>query len=78
MRKILHIAERLREAAARTPNPTGAVITISLGVAHYASSAEDVGEVPKKSDIALCQAKRNGRNNAVPYPGELGRLVNPC
>ncbi|MGT2510699.1 diguanylate cyclase domain-containing protein [Cupriavidus basilensis] len=68
----------MREAAARTPNPTGAVITISLGVAHYASSAEDVGEVPKKSDIALCQAKRNGRNNAVPYPGGLGSLVNPC
>ncbi|KJK20729.1 diguanylate cyclase [Burkholderiaceae bacterium 16] len=73
-----HIAERLREAVARTPNPTGAVITISLGVAHYPSSAEDVGEVLKKSDIALYQAKRNGRNNTVPYQGELDCLVNPC
>ncbi|MHA7683695.1 sensor domain-containing diguanylate cyclase [Cupriavidus sp. PET2-C1] len=64
------IAERLREAVQKTPNPTGGVVTVSLGIAHFPSSAEEVGEVLKKSDIALYQAKRNGRNNTVRYQPE--------
>uniref|UniRef100_UPI0035A3B608 sensor domain-containing diguanylate cyclase n=1 Tax=Cupriavidus basilensis TaxID=68895 RepID=UPI0035A3B608 len=64
------IAERLREAVEKTPNPTGGVVTVSLGVAHFPSSAEEVGEVLKMSDIALYQAKRNGRNNTVRYQPE--------
>ncbi|EHP44759.1 diguanylate cyclase [Cupriavidus basilensis OR16] len=64
------IAERLREAVEKMPNPSGGVVTASLGVAHFPSSAELVGEVLKKSDIALYQAKRNGRNNTVRYQQE--------
>ncbi|MDF3832569.1 sensor domain-containing diguanylate cyclase [Cupriavidus basilensis] len=72
-----HIAERLREAVERTPNPTGGVITISLGVAHFPSSAEAVGEVLKQSDIALYQAKRSGRNKTVSYRKEPAGAVAP-
>ncbi len=61
----------------RTPNPTGGVITISLGVAHFPSSAEAVGEVLKQSDIALYQAKRSGRNKTVSYRKEPAGAVAP-
>ena len=71
----LLIAERLREAVERAPNPTGGVVTISLGVAHFPASAEEVGDVLKKSDIALYQAKRHGRNHTVRYQPEPAALA---
>ncbi|MHA6849342.1 sensor domain-containing diguanylate cyclase [Ralstonia pseudosolanacearum] len=63
-------AERLRLAVEARPNPTGQVVTVSLGVAHYPQSAGEVDAVLKLSDLALYQAKRDGRNRTVVYRAE--------
>ncbi|AMP37303.1 sensor domain-containing diguanylate cyclase [Ralstonia solanacearum] len=64
-------AERLRRAVEARPNPTGQVVTVSLGVAHYPLSSGEVDAVLKLSDLALYQAKRNGRNRTVLYQAEI-------
>ncbi|ANN76784.1 sensor domain-containing diguanylate cyclase [Bordetella flabilis] len=55
-------AERLRVSMETTPNPTGGVVTISLGVARYPDHGTDIDTVLKEADKALYQAKKNGRN----------------
>ncbi|WP_197338944.1 sensor domain-containing diguanylate cyclase [Ralstonia solanacearum] len=63
-------AERLRRAVEARPNPTGQVVTVSLGVADYPGASEEVDAVLKRSDLALYQAKRSGRNRTVLYQAE--------
>ena len=61
-------AERLREAAqkARFETPDGAVeVTISLGVAQYASSQNSAQDLVGLADRALYEAKAAGRNRVV-------------
>ena len=42
-------------------------ITISLGVADYKSDYKDKEEIIKNVDIALYEAKHNGKNQVVKY-----------
>jgi diguanylate cyclase (GGDEF)-like protein len=55
-------AERLRTSMETAPNPTGSVVTISLGVARYPDHGNDIHAVFKEADKALYHAKKSGRN----------------
>lgn len=59
------IAERLRQRVAAHPMPGAGHITISLGVAHWPGSHDDLNVVLKQADQALYEAKRRGRNRTV-------------
>lgn len=59
------IAERLRQRVAAHPMPGAGHITISLGVAHWPGSDDDLNTVLKQADKALYEAKRRGRNRTV-------------
>ncbi|MDM5072189.1 sensor domain-containing diguanylate cyclase [Aeromonas bestiarum] len=59
------IAERLRQRVAAHPMPGAGHITISLGVAHWPGSDDDLNAVLKQADKALYEAKRRGRNRTV-------------
>ncbi len=59
------IAERLRQRVAAHPMPGAGHITISLGVAHWPGSDDDLNVVLKQADQALYEAKRRGRNRTM-------------
>ena len=61
-------AERLRHLVELSPVPKVGHITISLGVAHWPSSASDVTTVFKQADDMLYVAKRQGRNCVAVHP----------
>jgi diguanylate cyclase (GGDEF)-like protein len=64
------IAERLREAIARTPFPHGEEllhVTASFGVAALAGEVREETELMRRADEALYQAKRRGRNRTEVY-----------
>lgn len=58
------LGERMRAAVASAAFATGQVVTISLGVAE-ASPGEAVDSLLRRSDLALYEAKRQGRNRVV-------------
>ena len=60
------IAERLRTqvAAHLMPNKVG-YITISLGIAYWSGEAGAISDILKAADVALYQAKQQGRNRSV-------------
>ncbi|MGE4498795.1 MAG: diguanylate cyclase [Hydrogenovibrio sp.] len=58
----VQVAERLRKTMSDAPLKTVGTITISLGVAHWPETAEDIEKVLKQADVALYQAKQTGRN----------------
>ncbi|PWF24870.1 sensor domain-containing diguanylate cyclase [Corticimicrobacter populi] len=59
------VAERLRQAVVSYVFPDVGELTISLGVAHFPGTAEDVALVMKQADQALYAAKSQGRNQVV-------------
>ncbi|TBU87778.1 sensor domain-containing diguanylate cyclase [Phytopseudomonas dryadis] len=61
----LEIAERLRNAVARHVFATGGHLTVSLGIAHLPETSDNLADVLKSADLALYQAKHQGRNQAV-------------
>ena len=64
----LEVAERIRIAVEKTPIPTSAGdlnITISIGLAIMDREQDTVDTLLKKADVALYNAKENGRNRAV-------------
>ena len=65
----LDAAERLRHAVSQlsemSPNGEPIPLTISLGVALRNESDEDYRTVLSRADMALYQAKREGRNRVV-------------
>jgi diguanylate cyclase (GGDEF)-like protein len=63
-----HVAERIRAAIADTPIDTDAgpiPITISVGIAHRGQDDTNAGTLLGRADIALYQAKEEGRNCVV-------------
>jgi diguanylate cyclase (GGDEF)-like protein len=58
----VNAAERLRLALTETAHVSGMHVTISLGVAHYPESKNDLDAVLKLADDALYQAKNRGRD----------------
>jgi diguanylate cyclase (GGDEF)-like protein len=62
------LAERIRTRVAEEPIHTDAgpvSVTISIGVAGMDSATHDLGDLFKRADIALYEAKQAGRNRVV-------------
>jgi diguanylate cyclase (GGDEF)-like protein len=72
-RNISDIAQKIVEKA-RKPFMLGndeVRITVSIGVSNYPDDSEDIETLVKYADIAMYQAKKNGRNNYVCYEPNL-------
>ena len=67
------VAERLRALVEHTELPVVGRITISLGVAHWPDSDDDMQAVFKQADAMLYAAKRGGRNRV-----EVAATVEPA
>ncbi|MCZ8516734.1 GGDEF domain-containing protein [Paenibacillus filicis] len=65
MDKAISVAERLRIKMSETVSPVGEIITISLGVATWETSDQDVSDILLRADQALYAAKQTGRNRVV-------------
>ncbi len=61
----LEVAERLRAAIKALEIPKAGRITGSFGVAECPSDAQTAAEILKAADVALYEAKRNGRDQVV-------------
>jgi len=59
------VAERLRASIKSLEIPRAGHITASFGVAECPSDAQTAAEILKASDVALYEAKRNGRDQVV-------------
>jgi two-component system cell cycle response regulator len=59
------VAERLRTAIKSLELPRAGHITASFGVAECPSDAQTAAEILKAADVALYEAKRNGRDQVV-------------
>ena len=61
----MEVAERLRIAIKDLETPSGARITASFGVAECPTHAQTASGILKAADVALYEAKRNGRDRVV-------------
>src|ERR1043165_3235757 len=61
----LEVAERLRAAIKTLELPVAGHITASFGVAECPGDAQTAAEILKAADVALYEAKRNGRDRVV-------------
>lgn len=64
------VAERIRTKTAAKPFPIRAgageiEVTVSVGVASFLGESDDAAALLKRADVALYQAKRDGRNRVV-------------
>ncbi|HEX2269273.1 MAG TPA: diguanylate cyclase [Pyrinomonadaceae bacterium] len=59
------VAERLRVAIKVLETPSGGRITASFGVAECPTDAQTASGILKAADVALYEAKRNGRDRVV-------------
>lgn len=71
---VLFTAERIRKKVEENPFPDENTqpegkLTISLGVAYFPLHAQNSWDLINKADMALYQAKGDGRNNVVLYDG---------
>ena len=67
------MAERIRLAVENLEIPMGDTLlrrTLSIGVASFPNDGADIWEVIKRADLALYQAKSEGRNRVVVYAGD--------
>lgn len=62
----MEVAERLRVAIRDLLTPSEARITASFGVAECPTDAQTASGILKAADVALYEAKRNGRDRVVP------------
>lgn len=70
--EALKFASKLRQIVENFPFPNkeklpGKKLTISLGIATYPEDGDQVDVLIRKADLALYQAKRQGRNQAVAF-----------
>ncbi|PFP30864.1 hypothetical protein COJ96_02560 [Bacillus sp. AFS073361] len=59
------IAERIRKTAEDASSPIGEPLTVSIGIGHFPTTAQQFSELVKVTDEALYRAKQLGRNRAV-------------
>ena len=59
------VAERLRVSIKALETPSGGRITASFGVAECPTDAQTASGILKAADVALYEAKRNGRDRVV-------------
>jgi diguanylate cyclase (GGDEF)-like protein len=64
----VEVAERLRAAIKALELPRAGHITASFGVAECPGDAQTAAEIFKAADVALYEAKRNGRDRVVAMP----------
>ena len=72
------VAERLREQLAAQPlhlDGNAIAVTVSIGVAQWSESADDVSRLLVRADAALYQAKQQGRNRVVAASAEPAATV---
>lgn len=73
LNEALEVAERLREALAarKVPLPDGNTLsfTVSVGLAMLTTEDQYLDKLMQKADLALYQAKEQGRNRVVVYQG---------
>lgn len=62
---ILSIAKKIENFTLVTKNAQNISFTISQGIAKYESSCKTLDELLKKADMALYEAKGNGKNRVV-------------
>ena len=62
------VAERLRLAIRSLEIPSGAQLTASFGVAECPTDAQTAADILKAADIALYEAKRQGRDRVMVTP----------
>ena len=76
--KALEVAERLREALAarKVPLPEGGTLsfTVSIGLAMLTPEDKNLDKLFQKADLALYQAKEQGRNRVIGYQEETAQL----
>ncbi len=68
------VAERIRQTIANLNleiDNNILRITVSIGLATYASTDPDIDEMLKRADLALYEAKRRGRNQVLVYQDNL-------
>lgn len=63
--QALVAAERMRLAVEEHSFPRRKRLTVSIGVASYPSDGDSPGDLLKKADLALYQAKKMGRNRTM-------------
>ncbi|MHB1846656.1 MAG: GGDEF domain-containing protein [Deltaproteobacteria bacterium] len=78
--EALAVAEKVRRSVEQIEFPharlqPGGRVTISVGLAHYPTDAQDLSQLLKRSDAALYAAKSGGRNRVVAY--SLGMRPKP-
>jgi len=71
----LSAAERIRLYMAETNSPTGGIVTISIGAAHYPGFACNAEQLFRAADDALYRAKRQGRNRVEAAVVDASQLV---
>ncbi|CVI58505.1 putative Diguanylate cyclase [Agrobacterium salinitolerans str. Hayward 0363] len=80
----LAIGERLRlavidEAIPHLNRPDGReIVTVSLGIAVSGDGREIIYEMVNRADVALYEAKRQGRDRLVLASGHMGAFVEPA
>jgi len=62
-----NLAEKIRLNVASNEFDQQVKVTTSIGVANFDHTKDDAREIIRKADIALYEAKSNGRNNVVTY-----------
>src|SRR5690348_4872051 len=66
----MEVAERLRLAIRSLKIPSGEQVTASFGVAECPTDAQTAAGILKAADVALYEAKREGRDRVVGSPGK--------
>jgi diguanylate cyclase (GGDEF)-like protein len=74
--EAIQVGEKLRRAVSQIQfrngqTQPGGQITISLGLAHFPSDAQDIHQLLSRADAALYAAKNGGRNRLVAYASGL-------
>ena len=76
----LVLAERIRQRIAEDPITTDAgpvSVTVSVGIAAMDDSTPEPGDVFKRADAALYEAKQTGRNRVIEDLSEPPPVQNP-